>query len=195
MKPLSLLALAVSAALAFTGCDSMRAKYESAPYASVEKDGAFEIRDYPELTVVKTTGRGGDADGAFMLLFRYISGNNASRSKIAMTTPVFMDGSEKGAKDTDMSFVLPKSVAAAGAPAPGAAAVTLDKRPGGKFAVMRFSGYRSARAETAALAKLRAWMKAKGLAEAGKPSFAYFDPPWTPGPFRRNEVLIRIGGK
>jgi DNA gyrase inhibitor GyrI len=196
MKTTTILTLGIIAfaSFALVGCESSRAKYESAPFASAEKDGAFEIRDYPELTVVRTSGKGSDANGAFMRLFRYIEGNNASKSKISMTTPVFMDRADGEAKETDMSFVVPKAVAATGAPAPSAPQVSLSKRAAGRFAVMRFSGYRSAKGEEAALVKLRAWMKSKGLKEAGKPSFAYFDPPWTLGPFRRNEVLIRIGG-
>jgi len=178
--------------LGLSGCESSRAKYESAPFATMEKDAAFEVRDYPELSLVRTSGTGGDADGAFMRLFRYIGGGNASGAKIPMTTPVFMD---HGEKETDMGFVLPKAVVAKGAPAPNAPQVSLSKRAAGRFAVMRFTGYRSEKREAAAVAKLRAWMTAKGLKESGKPSFAYFDPPWTPGPFRRNEVLIRVGGR
>ena len=191
MKTTTILTLGILAIAAFaiTGCESSRAKYESAPFASAEKDGAFELRDYPEITVVRTSGKGSDANGAFMRLFRYIGGGNASSSKIAMTTPVFMD---RGEKETDMSFVVPKAVAAAGAPAPTAPQVSLSKRAAGRFAVMRFSGWRSAKSEEAALVKLRAWIQAKGMKETGKPSFAYFDPPWTLGPFRRNEVLVRV---
>ncbi len=192
MKTKAILTLGIIALAAFAvaGCESSRAKYESAPFKSAEKDGAFEIRDYPEFAVVRTTGKGADANGAFMKLFRYIDGKNAGNAKIAMTTPVFMD---RGEEETEMSFVVPKAVAAAGAPAPAVQQVSLSKRAAGRFAVMRFSGYRSVKSEEAALAKLRVWMTTKGLKEVGKPSFAYFDPPWTLGPFRRNEVLIRVG--
>ena len=190
-KKILTLGIIALATFAFPGCESMRAKYESAPFKSAEKDGAFEVRDYPDVTVVRTSGKGADSNGSFMRLFRYIDGKNASSSKIAMTTPVFMD---RGEDDTEMSFVVPKAVAAAGSPAPAGEQVSLSKRAAGRFAVMRFSGYRSVKAEEAALVKLRTWMNAKGLKEIGKPSFAYFDPPWTLGPFRRNEVMIRVGG-
>jgi len=189
MKTLVCLGLLFFATVGFFGCAKSRAKYESAPYVTVEKDGAFEVRDYPELALVRTSGKGEDADGAFMRLFRYIGGSNEGGAKIEMTTPVFMD---RGDKETEMSFVLPKAVAAAGAPLPKGQGVSLSKRPAGRYAVMEFSGYRSAKREAEATAKLQAWMKAKGLKESGKPGFAYFDPPWTLGPFRRNEVLIRV---
>jgi hypothetical protein len=35
-------------------------------------------------------------------------------------------------------------------------------------------------------------MNDKGLTGDGDAEFAGYDPPWTPGPFRRNEILIRL---
>lgn len=149
-------------------------------------DGSFELREYPELSIA-TTKDGGDGDQAFMRLFRYIEGGNEAKQKIAMTTPVFMDGSAGG---KEMSFVLPKDVAVA--PAAKEPEVKVTKRAAAKYAVYRFSGGRSAKSEAGAAAKLREWMKAKGMKETGSLTFAYYDPPWTPGPMRRNEALIRI---
>ena len=157
MNTKTILALGILAFTTFklVGSEASRAKYETAPFTSVEKDDVFEIRDYPEITVVSTTGKGSDADGAFMRLFRYIGGGNEGGTKIEMTTPVFMD---HGEKETAMSFVVPKSVVASGAPAPTAPQVSLAKRAGGRFAVMRFTGLRSTKNEEAALTKLRDWM-------------------------------------
>ena len=42
-----------------------------------------------------------------------------------------------------------------------------------------------------ALDRLRAWMQAEGLKELSPPVYGYFDPPWTPGFLRRNEVMLR----
>lgn len=173
-------------------CATSRAGYESAPYTVAEKDGDVELRDYPQLTVARTAGTGQDADGAFMRLFRYIQGDNTGGAKIEMTTPVFM---ERGEKATEMSFVLPKTVATNGAPAPKAAEVKVLKRSAGRYAVLRFSGSRSQANEQEALGRLREWMKAKSVKETGTPVFAYFDPPWTPSPMRRNEVMLPVEGR
>jgi DNA gyrase inhibitor GyrI len=178
--------------LGLFACATSRAGYESAPFTVAEKDGDVELRDYPQLTVARTVGKGNDADGAFMRLFGYIQGNNAGGAKIEMTTPVFM---ERGEKSTEMSFVLPKAVAASGAPAPKAAEVAVSKRPAGRYAVLRFSGSRSQANEQEALGKLREWMKARALKEAGTPTFAYFDPPWTPSPMRHNEVMLPVAAR
>ena len=181
-RPACLLTLLLATALGIGACAATRAGYETAPYKVLRADGAFELRAYPELPLVTTRNDG--ANGSFRRLFRYISGANATQEKIAMTTPVFM-------VDDQMAFVLPAEKREA--PAPAAKDVRLEKRPADRVAVHRFSGQRSAEADAAALSKLRTWMAQQGLKETGKPFSASYDPPWTPGPLRRNEVLVPVG--
>lgn len=175
-----------------------RAAYESAEYKVVTSDGKFEVREYPDLMLVSTTtnmdaqGR----DGSFMKLFRYISGANESDKKISMTTPVFMEN-DKADSAVQMGFVMPKQVAVDGVPAPTVEGLDVRKRVGGRFAVLRFSGQLNAKVAKESEAKLRNWMATKGLAaddsvESSGVETAGYDPPFTPGPLRRNEVLIRL---
>jgi DNA gyrase inhibitor GyrI len=175
-----------------------RAAYESAEYKVVTSDGKFEVREYPDLMLVATTtnmdakGR----DGSFMKLFRYISGANESDKKISMTTPVFMEN-DKADSAVQMGFVMPKQVAVDGVPAPTVEGLDVRKRVGGRFAVLRFSGQLNAKVAKESEAKLRNWMATKGLAaddsvESSGVETAGYDPPFTPGPLRRNEVLIRL---
>ena len=175
--------------LGVVGCSTGNSGYQTAPYTSTRTEGTFEIRSYPALTVASTSAKDQGKDGRFMKLFGYISGKNERSEKISMTTPVFMarDGTEE-----KMSFVVPEKVAVAGAPAPAAGDVKIESIPAGRFAVLRFTGAQSAAKEQAALAELRAWMAAEKLEASGEPVFAYFDPPWTPGPLRRNEVMLRL---
>jgi hypothetical protein len=126
-----------------------------------------------------------------MRLFRYISGANEAKQKVAMTTPVFMQP-EKDQTDGRMAFVLPKKVAAEGAPEPSGDQVALQKRAGGRFAVIRFSGRMNKDKYAQAEKRLREWMAKRELSAASEPETAGYDPPWTPGPLRRNEVLIRL---
>jgi hypothetical protein len=79
-------------ALSIWGCKTSRSGYESAPYSAVLSDGKYELRDYPELTIVETTmpQEGGGENSGFGKLFRYITGNNKGKESIAMTTPVFI---------------------------------------------------------------------------------------------------------
>lgn len=170
-----------------------RAGYESAPYKVIESDGNIEIREYPDL-VLATTESKIDArgnDGSFMRLFRYISGNNESEQKIEMTTPVFMEAQSSDEKGK-MGFVMPQKIAKSGAPAPKASDVTLRKREGGRFAVIRFSGVMDATKAELQETKLREWMKTRELQGEDTAERAGYDPPFKPAPLRRNEVLIRL---
>jgi len=158
---------------------------ETPDYKIAEKDGKFEVREYPAMTVARTAM----GDGDFMRLFRYISGGNEAEQKIAMTAPVLVQhqGEDKG-----MSFVVPRDIAAGKVPAPQANDVSLDEMPAAKFAVFTYSGRRTDANESESLAKLKAWMEKKGLRAEGEPVFAYYDPPWTLPFLRRNEVMLRL---
>jgi hypothetical protein len=158
----------------------------------VRADGALELRTYPALTVVETSMApdGKADDGSFMRLFGFISGQNQAKEKIAMTTPVFMTGNET---NRTMAFVLPAKFKSGQAPKPADDALSLRELPAGEFAVLRFSGGRSAKHEAAALAKLQSWITTQGLKAQSPPVYGYFDPPWTPPFLRRNEVMLRIG--
>lgn len=170
-----------------------RGAYESAEYTIIEAEGPFQIREYPDLMLATTKMQfesQGD-DGSFMRLFRYISGSNDSKQKVAMTTPVFMEP-EAQESQGQMGFVIPKAVADGRVPEPTAEGVTIRKRTGGRFAVIRFSGRTSKKMTAESESKLRDWIEAKGLAVGDDIEVAGYDPPWTPGPLRRNEILIRL---
>jgi hypothetical protein len=169
---------------------SCSAGYETPGYRVVSADGAFEIRDYPSLTVVSAPMPHRGRDGSFMKLFRFISGKNDHGEKIAMTTPVLMSGRESGT----MSFIVPKVVAEKGVPSPANPDLSVTVRPAARFAVLRYSGSTKPAAADAAANKLLAWIPGKGLRAKGDPVFAYYNPPWTPGFMRRNEVLVPITG-
>lgn len=170
-----------------------RAAYETAPYTVVKKDGNYEVREYPDLLLaatdskVSTKGR----DGSFMRLFRYISGDNEAKQKISMTTPVFMEGGVDRSNAL-MGFVMPKSVTNDGAPKPTGDGVILHQRKGGRFAVIRFSGRMNDKLAEKNEQSLRKWMESNGLVGSSEADTAGYDPPFTPGPLRRNEILIRI---
>jgi len=185
-----ILILAVSLLVVLAGCQATRGGYESAPYSVARSDGKFELRDYPTLTVAETpmARAGNGADGSFNRLFRFITGRNEAKQKIAMTTPVLMTGS---GSNTTMAFVLPAKLKAAGTPKPADESVTVRELKAGRFAVFRFSGGRNADSEAKAFDRLKAWMQAQGMGAAGGPVYGYFDPPWTPAFLRRNEVMLR----
>lgn len=159
-----------------------RAAARKVPYTVVEKDGPFELRDYPPLHVA--TSRAADDGDAFRRLFRFISRGNAAKRKIAMTTPVLIDRSER-----TMNFIMPPGSAV---PEPVDANVTIGDLAGGRIAVLRFGGSGRRDAEQRAIRELRRAIAERGLQADGEPIVARYDPPWTPGPLRRNEIMLRV---
>lgn len=143
--------LAAAAALLIVFFRTSRFAHETAPFTVVRSDGNFELRDYPELSLVETpvTGRDG-ADASFMRLFRFIDGANAGDRRIPMTTPVLMGGGPAGAT---MAFVMPSGTGDK-IPAPAEASVGISAFPPGRYAVLRFKGGRNARNETEARGRL-----------------------------------------
>lgn len=182
MKKLLLTILTLTAAgIALVSCAG-RANYETAPYKVTRTDGSFQLREYPQLKVAATDRKGDD--DSFMRLFRYIGGANETKENISMTTPVFME-------DGQMQFVVPDKNKDT-TPKPASEKVELKTIAARTVAAYRYSGRRSEKQEKDSMKKLQTWMDANRLKPEGDAFFAYYDPPFTPGPLRRNEVLIPI---
>ena len=188
-----ILIIVASSVIGFAGIKLTRSGYESPEFTSKKHPGGFEIRKYSEMTVVSTkkskSNTGDEKDSRFMKLFRYIDKSNDTGKKIAMTTPVFMG---MQGNEGEMSFVLPRKIAAQGAPTPSSDSLYITKIKPGTFAAMRFKG-RSSKEKIVAK-KLQEKIHKAGLStdKKSKPIFAYYDPPWIPIFLRRNEVLIKI---
>jgi hypothetical protein len=165
-----------------------RASYESPAYQVLRSDGAFEIRDYPESKLISTPMQQRGRNDSFMRLFRFISGGNERQEKISMTVPVLMSGTSSGT----MSFVVPNSVAKQGIPQPSDPNVTVTTMQAARYATYRFKGWINPARSEAAATQLLEWCKMQKLAVSGAPFFASYNPPWTPGFLRRNEVLISL---
>lgn len=170
-----------------------RGAYESAEYSVLVVESPFEIREYPDLLLAATAMQfdSQGADGSFMRLFEYISGENNGRQKVAMTIPVFMESEAEDAQG-QMGFVIPREIPEQRVPEPSNKDVKVCKRLGGRFAVIRFAGQMDSESVAQAEHKLRNWIYESGLIGKGASEYAGYDPPWTPGPWRRNEVLIRL---
>lgn len=71
---------------------------EEAPYKVLKSDGKFEIREYAPHILAETIVEGDLEEAgnkAFRPLFRYISGDNRARTKVAMTAPVSQEKTGK----------------------------------------------------------------------------------------------------
>jgi effector-binding domain-containing protein len=180
---------------------------EEAKYKVISKAENFELRDYPSYIVAETEVEGTleDAgDKAFNRLFDYISGENQSRDKIAMTSPVTQKpSSEKiamtapvGQKPTAggwmVSFMMPMSYTLDTLPVPNNPDVKLRQIPARRMASVRYSGTWSEKRYLRYLKELESWIEKNGFRILGEPVWARYNPPFTPWFLRRNEILIPV---
>lgn len=183
---------------------------EEPTFTLVSQDGDFEIRDYaPSLAAEVLVG--GERDEAvnagFRILAGYIFGGNQGSAKIAMTAPVTQSPADTKGVQIDMTvpvtqsavrgnwrirFMMPKSYTKATLPKPNDARVTFVEIPARRVVVLRFSGMWTDASLQARKEELTAFIKSKSLASIGDPTFAFYDPPWKPFFWRRNEVMQEI---
>jgi hypothetical protein len=167
-------------------------KADQPDYKLVERDGDFEVREYPGLVTAATEARGPrDAalERGFKVLADYIFAKSRGGDKIAMTAPVLSDGSAKSGWRT--RFIMPAGKARADLPSPPSG-ITLANEPPRRVAAVRFSG----RADDADLAAkegaLRSWLQLRAFPSEGLAEHAFYNSPVMPGPLRRNEILITL---
>ena len=166
------------------------------PYTVVAKRDGYELRHYDPAILVQVTVTGSPQSAGsigFGSLVRYISGDNQPGRKMAMTSPVLQESTH--ASSHIVSFVLPANVSVDDIPKPRDARVSTVAVPARDMAARTYIGrWTQAKFETNA-ADLVAALARDGIATTGTPSWARYDPPWTPPFLRRNEVLVELASK
>jgi hypothetical protein len=180
---------------------------EEARYKVLEKDNKFEIRDYAPHILAETIVEGDLEEAgnkAFNRLFRYISGDNRSRKKVAMTAPVSQQPMGEKIKMTApveqrrvqekwaVSFMMPASYTLKTLPEPEDPNITLRQVPARRMASVRYSGFWSEKRYLRYKLELESWIQERGLTIVGDPIWARYNPPFTPWFLRRNEILIPV---
>lgn len=188
---------------------------EQQPYDVLKDYDDFQLRRYPAHLLAEVTTEGSFEDAgtrAFRSLFAYISGDNRSRRKVAMTAPVVQaDASAKismtapvvqqvspavrgstGSEVYRVAFVLPADLTADTAPQPTDPRVRLRTVPERLVAAIRFRGAWSESNFTRHRDRLTAALIAAELTATGTPRFARFDPPFMPAFLRHNEILLDL---
>ena len=172
---------------------------EETKYAVVRMIGGVELRQYDPMILASVKGLP-DGD-AFGILFRYITGNNRSQREIAMTAPVVSSasGPERIAMTapvvTDQgafAFVLPASYTMNTAPLPQDPRVRLVEVKPRLVAVIRFRGYAWGGQVDRRTGELLATLRENGIQTKGKPFLMRYNPPFTPGFLRRNEIGVDV---
>jgi hypothetical protein len=179
---------------------------EQPKYQLVETQGEIEIRDYPPM-IVAQADIAGEREQAINTGFRtiadYIFGDNTAAQKVAMTAPVTQQAGEKIAMTAPVTqqsgsgiwhvrFIMPASYTLATLPRPNNPAVHLVEVGARRVAAIRFSGLAGADSLQRHTAELEAFLAARKLTALAEPTYAFYNPPWTLPPLRRNEVLIDI---
>jgi hypothetical protein len=161
--------------LLLTGATTAMAT-EEAPYTVIKTDDIFELREYAPQVLAEIIVDGdleGAGNKAFRPLFRYISGENKSRGKIAMTAPVSQE--QPGDKISmtapvsqqavqgkwAVSFMMPASYAIENLPTPDDPNIKLRQVPARRVAAVRYSGFWSEKKYLQYKQELENWITAK----------------------------------
>lgn len=187
-------------------------RVEQAEYTVVKKMNGYEIREYPAHIVAQTTVSGdyGESMGrGFRIVAGYIFGGNTKQESIAMTAPVV---AEKGAVEKaseriamtapvvattegdsqTISFGMPRFATLETLPTPDDSRVKIVLILAKKYAVLRFSWYRSDARIKSMQEKLRKALARDGVATGASIAYAGYNASWTPPWMTRNEVLIEL---
>ena len=171
---------------------------ETLTYEESGRIGEVEFRRYPP--IILATVSGANENENFWILFRYITGNNRSGKKVPMTAPVITP--EKIAMTAPvisdanaMSFVLPTTYKKEEVPEPLDNRISIQGIPPRELAVIRFSGRATAGDVAEVRERLLKKLEEVKVLIAGTPFLMRYNPPFTPGFMRRNEVGIEIKRK
>ena len=180
---------------------------EEAKYTVTLQNEDLEIRQYEATIVAEVVVNGSFEDAsntAFRKLFKYISGSNTSRSKIAMTAPVKQEpegekiamtapvGQRAAEQGWAVSFMMPASYTMDTIPLPVDDSIVLREIPAHRAAAIRYSGRWSEKRYRKHLELLENWIEQNGLEPTGQPLWARYNAPFVPWFMRRNEILIPI---
>jgi SOUL heme-binding protein len=200
------IAVGIGVVVVAAGAFSQMRRVEEPKFTLVEQSGAFELRDYPPLLVAEATVKGERTvaiNAGFRVIADYIFGDNIAAEKVAMTAPVTQQSNETVAMTAPVTqqavgdswtvrFIMPSQYTLETLPKPKNAAVILKQLEGQRMAVLRFSGTADDKVLAENTAALTAEITKRSLSPTAVPTFAFYDPPWTLGFLRRNEVMIAV---
>jgi hypothetical protein len=168
---------------------------QEVPYNLIKKIDSVEIRHYPE--VLFAVVEDNINDYGFGLLFQYISGENKTRRKIAMTAPVVTSEKIKMTapvitRKNYMAFAIPSIYSKETVPVPTNPLVKIEMHPEKTMAVLRFGGRSSETKVQKYIQELITALKNHTMQIKGEPVLMRYNSPFTPGFLRRNEVAVEI---
>ena len=106
-----------------------------------------------------------------------------------MTTPVLNNLDQP---QLTIAFVMPKGYQAQTVPQPEDPAVSIREVPARKVAAITFKGTATTRVIAEKRAALLDWLKRRQLDTIGPIELARYNPPFIPGVFKRNDLLVEL---
>lgn len=163
----------------------------------------IEIRKYDPMLIAEVTVSGKRDDAiseGFKQLADYIFGNNVSDNNISMTAPVIQKPQEikmtapvvqqPNGQNWTVHFVMPSEYTIDNIPKPKNKNISLKEIPEKLMIAITFSGQNTDENIAEYTEKLRNFMRQNNILSLSNPSYAFYNPPWTLPPLRRNEVMF-----
>ncbi len=164
-------------------------KYETPDYTVNYKEDEFEIREYSDFYIVEYQNEKDKySDNGFGTLFKYISQDNTDNLKMKMTIPVIEEIKNEG---QTIAFVVP-SANLDNIPKPNDPSLNIKKFEKGTFAVIRYSGTSGEAKEQKMMGLLESWIGEHKYLKQSNFMLAFYNPPFMPPMFRRNEIMVRV---
>jgi hypothetical protein len=155
----------------------------------------FELREYLPCVIaeVKVSEKySTSTSSAFSTLFNYISKGNKASEKIAMTAPVITaqkaDSDESG--EWHVSFVMPAGRNIGQMPNPKNSQIELRELGAENCVAKSFRGRATDDLARKITKELRASAAKENIALSNETRICRFDPPFKPGFFQYNEIVI-----
>ncbi len=164
--------------------------FETVKYKTIKKETKnIELREYSTFYLANTTVvLDNNYSNGFNQVFNYISGENESKEKISMTTPVISTSTEK---TLTTGFVIPSKFSD-NAPAPSNKNVQITKIEKGLFLSIRFRGKWTTSNFDKYDSILKSFIDSNNYKSLSSRYILRYQPPFVPSVFRRNEIIYRV---
>lgn len=155
----------------------------------------FELREYLPCVIAEvrvSAQYSTSTSSAFSTLFNYISKGNKSSEKIAMTAPVITAQMSDNSESNEwlVSFVMPSGATIGHLPDPNNSQVKLRELGTETCVAKSFRGRATDDLARKITMELRASASKANIALSNETRICRFDPPFKPGLFQYNEIVI-----
>lgn len=186
-----------------------KSRIEEPKFEVVRTFDRMELRKYEPRLVAEVEVEAEDGEQAsgmgFRILASYIFGANDGGGEIAMTAPVEQSATTKiemtapveqrasgSSGRYTVRFTMPRKWTMESIPKPTNDRVRLVELQSACMFVKRFAGSPGHQKVSRKAAEVEEAAREAGLTVLGQHTYARYDPPWVPGPFRRNEIMFPV---